>query len=491
MKIKISIGTLVTALAFLLFFYSCKKDPQILNTKGGFPTEVQRIFENKCATAGCHNDKSFQNAAGLNLTSWSNLVYKGGVSGSVVIPFRPEFSSLFQFINSYEDLGLSAEPQMPINGDKLTREEVLTIKSWIEDGCKNDQGEIPFDYDFTTRKKVFISNQGCDVVAIIDDKTKLIMRYITIGKTDAIETPHFLDMSGDGRFWYACFTAGEVVQKFETSTGKMVGEVQLGEGAWNVIKLTDDGNTAYVSDLSGGRIAKINTQTMSLDFMYANNPKLFDAPHGIEISATGDTLYVTSQFGNTFYRFIPGAFRNDAISLVKGQAPNFASNTYDPHEVIFSPDRSKYFFTCQSSNEVRVFDASADTLLKVIPVGKFPLEFAISESKNLLFVSCSEEPNPTFPILKGSVDVIDMGTLENVKTLFGKFFQPHGMIVNDASDELYVASRNAESSGPPPHHVSECGSRNGYFEVFDINTWEQTVSPQELSVDPYAVIISK
>ncbi len=491
MKTKISLTLAVMCFGVILFLYSCNKDPKVLDASVGFPPEIQRIFQNKCATAGCHNNKSFQNAAGLNLTSWSNLVYKGGVSGSVVIPFRPEFSSLFQFVNSYSDLGLTAEPQMPLNDDNLTREEVLTIKNWIINGCKNDKGEIPFKEGFETRKKVYIANQGCDVIAIIDAESKLIMRYITVGKRNAIEAPHFLDMSKDGRYWYTCFTEGEVVQKFETSTGELVGEAQIGPGSWNVVKLTDDGNTAFVSDLNNnGRIARINTNSMTLTQMY-QGANLFVFPHGIAVSSTGDTLYITAQNGNCFYRFVPGAFANQTISLVKGQTPNFTPQTYDPHEVIYSPDRSKYFFTCQSSDEVRVFDARTDTLLKVIPVGSFPLEFAISEKKNLLFVSCSEEPNPNFPTLKGSVEVIDINTLQVVGKLSGKFYQPHGMTVNDEADEVYVASRNAESNGPPPHHVSECGSRNGYFEVFSTNTLEIKVGAKELSVDPYAIFITK
>ena len=485
------LGIFLCAFCVTVVAISCKKDPQVLNAEAGFPTEVQRIFENKCATSGCHNDKSFQNAASLNLTSWDKLVYEGGVSGSVVIPFRPEFSSLFQFINSYEDLGLTADPQMPLNGDNLSRTEVMTIKNWIEDGCKNDKGEIPFANGFESRKKVMISNQGCDVVAIIDAESKLVMRYITMGKEESIETPHFLSISQDGKYWYSCFASGEIVQKFETASGRLVGEVNIGPGSWNVVNVTEDGQTAFVSDLSNnGRLAKINTSDMSLTQMY-QGANLFTSPHGIASTQSGDTLYITAQFGNSFYRFIPKAFSNEIISLVKGQAPNFVPNTYDPHEVIFSPDRSKYFFTCQSSDEVRVFDATADTLLKVIEVGRLPLEFAVSERNNLLFVSCSEEPNPIFPNLKGSVKAIDLNSLEIVKTIYGRFFQPHGMIVNEETNELFVASRNNDPTGPPPHHVSECGNRNGYFEVFDIPTWEQTILPQELSVDPYAVIISK
>lgn len=495
MKMKITTGIALLSMGLLLLFYSsCQKEATIINGNTEFPNEIQKIFQNKCATSGCHNDKSFQNAAGLNLTTWENLVYKGGVSGSVVIPFRPENSSLFQFCNTYPDLGLMAEPSMPLNANPLSRDEIKTIKDWIKDGCKNKNGEIPFANDFATRKKIYLSNQGCDLLSVIDAKTKLVMRYIPIGSNPnpaIIEVPHFLDMSADGEYFYACFTEGDVVQKFNARTGDLVGQVNIGPGAWNVIKLTPDGNTAYVSGLTDpGKIAKVNTQTMTLEFMFQGTG-LFSNPHGIAISQNGQFMYVTAQYGNFFYKFNPNIVAApQKISLVKGETPTTTPNTYDPHEVIFSPDYSKYFFTCQSSNEVRVFDATADTLLKVIPVGKFPLEFAISNNKNYLFISCSEEPNPNFPSLKGSVEVIDLNSLNIVKTLYGKFYQPHGMVVDEERNQLYVGSRNSDPSGPPPHHVSECGGKNGYYEVFDINTWNVITTPKEVSVDPYSMIIT-
>ena len=70
------------------------------------------------------------------------------------------------------------------------------------------------------------------------------------------------------------------------------------------------------------------------------------------------------------------------------------------------------------------------------------------------------------------------------------FFQPHGMVVDENTDQLYVASRNQDPSGPPPHHVSSCDGKNGYFQVFDINNWTEATSPKEVSVDPYSMIIT-
>jgi DNA-binding beta-propeller fold protein YncE len=126
-----------------------------------------------------------------------------------------------------------------------------------------------------------------------------------------------------------------------------------------------------------------------------------------------------------------------------------------------------------------------DTLLKVIPVGKYPLEMAASKSKELLFVTCQEDTNPN-PLAKGSIYVIDMKTLTVVKIIKEKFYQPHGIAIDDKRDLLYVISRNADRNGPAPHHISECGNRNGFFHVININTWQRVSPTSEVSVDPYS-----
>jgi hypothetical protein len=121
-RVLISISACVL---FIAFFFSCKKDKGLANF-GDYPNEVGKIISLKCATEGCHNDLSYQAASGLNLTTWESM-FKGGNSGASVIPYRSDFSPLCYFINSYSDLGIVGEPIMPINRDKLTREEVITI----------------------------------------------------------------------------------------------------------------------------------------------------------------------------------------------------------------------------------------------------------------------------------------------------------------------------------------------------------------------------
>lgn len=477
----------ILVLFFISLSIACVKYKPAIEDSN-FPKEVQIIFTNKCATAGCHNSKSYSNAGGLDLSSWESLL-RGTNTGACAIPFSTTQSSLLLFTNTYDEFGIGLEPSMPLNQSPLSKAEVATLKNWIEEGCPNANGEIPFASHASTRSKVYITNQGCDIVSVVDAETNIVMRYISVGHEPGItELPHNIKVSPDGKYWYVCFANGAYVQKFDAAKDTLIKEVNIGAGAWNVIKISPDGNMAFVSDLaSNGRLAEVNLQNMTLTKMWASG--LFSNPHGIAFSKTTDTVYVTAQYGNMLYRIIRDIPQIDQLSIQKGIAPNLTPNLIDPHEVLMSVDYSKYFVTCQASHELRVMDATTDTLLKVIPLGTTPLEMAISTKRNQLYITCQEEANTLYPFFKGSVYVVDINTLSVVKTLYEKFYQPHGIALDDNRDLLYVSSRNANPSGPAPHHISECGGRNGYFHVIDLNTWKSVISGSEISVDPYSVDI--
>ncbi len=455
-----------------------------------FPPAVQIIFTNQCATAGCHNTKSAANAGGLDLSSWESL-FRGTDNGACVIPFSPSQSSLMQFVNTYADLGLTHTPSMPLNLPALSRNQVLAIRQWIESGCPNARGEIPFASQPAMRPKAYLTNQGCDIVAVIDLATGLVMRYVKVGHENGfIELPHNIKVSPDGKYWYVCFANGSYLQQYDATADTLVKEVNITAGAWNVIRLSDDGKRAFVSDLSSnGRLAEVNLQTMSLKQMWSSG--LFSNPHGMAYSLTGDTVFVTAQYGNMVYRIIPSIPQVDQLSLQADTAPVLTAKLLDPHEILRSPDGSKYFITCQSSNELRVLDAAADTVTHIIPLGKYPLEMTLSLKHHCLYITCQEDDNTLYPFFKGSIYVVDINSLSVIHKIYETFYQPHGIAVDEDRDLLYVSSRNVNPSGPAPHHISECGGRNGYFHVIDCNTWLTVIRNAEVSVDPYSMDIRK
>lgn len=478
-KILYCISSLFVILSIL---FSCTKDPAI-PVYGDYPTEVGKIFANKCATSGCHNSISYKAAADLNLSSFASL-FQGSNNGSPVIPFRSDFSSLCYFINTYSELGPINAPTMPINATALSATEVQLIKSWIDNGAPDINGKIMWS-DNPNRKKYYVLNQGCDVVTVFDAETQLPMRYITVGnKSGTPESPHMIRVSPDGQYWYVIFVANNILQKYKTSDDSFVGEVNLGAFQnWNTIVISDDSKRAYcVSWQANSRLAIVDIEHMTLKYNVGGGN--FTDAHGVALNKSNDTIYITRQTGNYIFK-IDTALNGFIEVTLDGSGISNQSSSLDPHEIIFSTDGSKYFVTCQKSNEVRVMSTASDVLLQTINTGQYPLEFARSITKNKLYLTCENDPSSN-PNTKGSVTVIDMNTYQASNYSVG--YQPHGIALDETNGYVIVASRNVVSNGPTPHHTGVCG-RNGFVSYFDINNMTLLSKKTEVASDPYSVSI--
>jgi len=95
----------------------------------------------------------------------------------------------------------------------------------------------------------------------------------------------------------------------------------------------------------------------------------------------------------------------------------------------------------------------------------------------------------TGPKTKGSVYAINYETLKAEK-ITGRFYEPHGITIDDQNEKIYVISRNTSESGIPPHHGSGsvyCSGNNGFYSILDLNSFKEVNGrSNELTVDPYA-----
>jgi YVTN family beta-propeller protein len=494
-KKKYFIAALTFSLAASSIITSCHKDePAVDLESGGFPNAVGKIILGKCAVSGCHNTQSAYANAGLDLSSWDKM-FEGGNGGACVIPFRPDFSTCMYYVNTFPEFGVSLTPRMPYEREALSYDEVKTLRDWIAEGAPDRDGKIKFADD-PNRKKIYVTNQGCDEVAVIDEKTKLVMRYIHVGNNSAIESPHQVRVSPDGQYWYVVFINGDAIQKYRTSDDSYVGEANITHGSWNTFTITADSRYAYCADwTSPGRIKYVDLQSMTVLQTYTGS-NLIDWPHGTAVNPTSDTLWQGSSQGNFIYRILvsdpinPSAF--DKIS-VDGLTPNGANQTRNPHDLVLSPDGKKVYVTCSVSNEVRVINAADTSIMSVIPTGNYPLEFAFSTSTPYAFVSC-EEDTTLFPGYgkRGCITVFNYQTDQFVANIDAGTYQPHGIVVDDEKGLLYIASRNVNPSGPAPHHSSNCGGKNGYITIVDIHTLQKVGGYRiELSVDPYTIAVRR
>jgi DNA-binding beta-propeller fold protein YncE len=486
MRLSVKISIALTSLVIFVIT-SCTKDsapPEF----GNYPTEIGKIMTYKCATSGCHNTASAAGSAGLDLSSYSTL-FKGSSNGSPVIPFRSDFSSLCYFINTYDEFGPKNIPTMPLNGTALSKNEVKTIKDWIDQGAPDIKGNVMWSDD-PKRKKYYVLNQGCDVVTVFDAKTQLPIRYITVGNIPGIaESPHMVKMSHDGNYWYVIFVANNILQKFRASDDVLVAEIDLGKAGgtlaynnWNTLTISNDDKRAYLTSWqANSRIATVDLPNMRLLHNFGG---LADA-HGTALNVTQDTLYITKQTGNYIYKIDTGFSSINTVVLDVPGSGTVASPLFDPHEIVFSPDGSRYFVSCQGSNEVRVMQTVGDVFITAIATGQYPSEMVISPKRNTLYASCSEDPNSN-PKIKGSVSMIDMTSYGITNYKVG--YEPHGIGIDEANNMLIVANRNILVSGPTPHHTGVCG-RNGFLNYFNINTMELLGKKTEVAADPYSLTV--
>lgn len=478
-------------------YSGCKKDaPAIDLEEGNYPNAIGQLMLTKCAVSGCHNEASANAAAGLDLSSW-NAMMKGDRNGAVTIPYSHENSTLFMFCNTFADLGISLNPTMPYNDAPFTREQMTTLRNWINAGAPSRNGEVAFAGN-PNRKKYYVANQGCDVVTVIDQETGIPMRYIKVGADYGIESPHSMRLSPDGQYWYVCFSSGRYLEKYRTSDDAFVGRILLGPdassafGSWNTFAITPDSRHAFVIDWStSGRIAWVDLETMQCNLVYQTSA--FVQTHGSAVSPNGNSLYVTTTSGNFIYKFdITDPNNPSWDEIIIDGVSSFPSNvsSENGHEVVFSPDGSKYFVTCSGTNLIRVMDAATDTPIASIPVGVYPQEMAISTVSPYLYITCMED-TATYPGKRGSVFIVNWQT----NTLVGSVYtghQPHGIAVDDEKQLVIVANRNVVPGGPAPHHASVCGGRNGYLAFIDM-TMQSVLTGRnlEVSVDPYACLMRR
>jgi DNA-binding beta-propeller fold protein YncE len=472
---------------FSYAFTSCTHEDYDV-TKGNFPAEISSIMVRKCATEGCHDAAGGVNAARLRLDTWDEL-FKGSSRGAVVVPYSTKYSILLYYINqaAHGNTDIVAAPSMPYNSPALTKEEYNTVKNWIANGAPDAAGNIAFASNPDTRQKIYMTQQVCeDLVTVVDGQSGLIMRYIPVGINNNTEVAHNVKVSKDGRYAYVCFTAGTAIQKIDTRTDAVVGTVDIGPGSWNVLQVSPDGNKIVASDMANAAIKIIDANSMTVIDTYGG---IFTNAHGIAYTSTFDTLYITGQYGNVIYRFsLNTGLETFTVDGKEEMTGSDSSNTPDPHEILMSPDYSKYFVTCMTTGYVRVLDVDSNRILAAIKVGAKPLEMVISPKRNLIYVTCQEDGNNNFTDKsRGSVYVIDMSTYQVTNIIYGDFFQPHGITIDDKADRLYIVSRNYSPDGPAPHHSAVCNGRNGWYKIYDLNTLKPYTNIRyEVTPDPYS-----
>lgn len=147
---------------FLLVIFSCEKTPDNPYDTVDYDTDTttvttpdpntivglhRNIFFPRCAKSGCH-DGTFEPDYRTVMSTYSTLVYQPVIKNHCgddssqffklrVIPFNADSSFLI------ERLTTSTSDYMPSNGSRLSASDLDHIRTWINSGAKDENGNIP------------------------------------------------------------------------------------------------------------------------------------------------------------------------------------------------------------------------------------------------------------------------------------------------------------------------------------------------------------
>jgi DNA-binding beta-propeller fold protein YncE len=296
--------------------------------------------------------------------------------------------------------------------------------------------------------KVYIAYQGADKVGVINGETGEIIREVEVDMTSGtMDNPHFVIIDENHGYWYVTLISSGYVLKFDLYSDEMIDSVLVGNMP-ALMALDEIHQRLYVSRFmpmmgtgtDSKEVHQIDIETMAV--LGAVNIGA-NSPHGIALSADGETLWVASNQASHFFRIETGRFGENGyqpenFKIASDVQPSYEYNDgyYDPLEVELSIDGSKVFISCSdpAKNEVRVFDAAdPNTLVALYPTGTSPWHMAIVPDGSGLYTTNRAMMNP-------GVSYINLSD-NSVSQIESEYFDlPHGIGISGDGSRVFVTS---------------------------------------------------
>ncbi|TAK62496.1 MAG: hypothetical protein EPO24_04895 [Bacteroidetes bacterium] len=446
-----------------------------------YSTHIQPIFNSGCAYSHCHGstyddghdvaakssnrfEKLTHNQNGFDITSW-DAIMRGSDHGAVLVPYKSSKSHMFFHVNFDTLLGPISTPHMPFTGVNLPLEQVQLIKRWIDEGAKNDNGDVTLSY--YPEGKVLVTNQADDLVAIVDIKTLLVSRYIQAGVanvfTQSPQAPHNITVDTANNCYYVNLVVAGKIVKYRLSDNEKLGEVS-GILSPTQVALSADGMTGYSAQFAQNTnaIRIFNTQTMTLEAQQISSPFL-NKPHGVQFTPDYSELWVTGNFSdNIMVAHVGVVTTTEMIPLIPNDTlPPGTGGRLQPYQTAITSDGRYVYVTCQISNEVRVIDRDSMKVTRIIAVGQRPLILAISPDDQ--YVYTANRNSNDVSVIRTSDNVV-VQTIPNVGP------QPHGIALSADGKYAFVTCENVTAL-VPPHHPTEGSKIPGVLSVIDLTTY--------------------
>ena len=379
-----------------------------------------------------------------------------------------------------------SEPLMPrekapyTQGTPLSRDRILKLVDWINQGAKNDNGEVAFS---NIQNKAFITNQGSDYVAVVDLDNNHLVRLISVGgrnnETQPPDAPHVITVDNQGNYFYVSLISEGYIEKYDAHTYQLVSRILAGNSPAHIV-LTNDASKGYFQDFTtSGSIKVFDPQSMTI-LNTISEPRM-NRPHGLRLTHDGSLLITSTQVSEFLYVINTSTEQIENIVQVDPTVPLNGTGTthFVPYQVAITHDDKFAYLSCTKSNDVRVFDIINRTFILNIPVGLNPLALEISPDSRWCYV-----PNRN----SNSVSVIDLQTNTVVKTISNIGAQPHK--IDFTADGHYAYITCESTTGGYVHHPVTSGKKPGTTAVVDVWSGHNKIKDIEMASFPAGICIT-
>jgi YVTN family beta-propeller protein len=234
----------------------------------------------------------------------------------------------------------------------------------------------------------YVINAGSNDLSIFDSSTNSVLTTIPMGVT-----PVGINISGNGLYLFVANQDSNNVTVVSTADASVLATVPVGLKP-NQVGLTPDNRQAFVINTGSSNVTVIDTKSFSVvrTIGVGNNPT------GLTFSADGQYGYVTNRGSNTVSQ----------INVAQGLVTATVSVGTGPIGIALSGDGRFAYVSNSGSNDVTVFDTLDPTSTEFVSVGQFPFSIVFDPDENFVYVT---------NLNSNSVSVINTNTDEVIKTV--------------------------------------------------------------------------
>lgn len=357
---------------------------------------------------------------GLSLASWDGIM-AGSDHGEIVIPYDADGSLLIR-------LATHLSKEDPLSAHDLSEEEILSVRSWIEHGAPNDDGQIAYS---NASNLLYACIQGAAKVAVIDMDANLVVRTIDLQELGFTENsrPHHVAVEPDGSVFYVSLIGDDIVLKFNRDN-ELIDQIDFERPGMLVISPAD-------SLLFVGRSMKAVNPPQRIGIVARNDMELeeldvfFPRPHALAVDPTGMYVYVGSLAENRMATVDLAAF--------SPELQNIEGETHTLVQFAISPNGKEMVVGGQLTGEFFFFDVSdpsTPTLDGSIKVGMAPWHPVFSPEGDFVWFGNK---------MGNRVTVVDVAGRTIAATIEG-LSEPHGAAISPDGRTVYFSNNNLKGA---------------------------------------------